>query len=411
VTRAERTVHSHARRRERVLRMVRNSYLLALVCMSGYFFVTAVSNVVYLRRATRRPRIKDGPFVSVIVPARNEERSIGGCLKSLLAQDYTSFEVVIVDDDSEDGTAAVVSAVAAEDARVRLVRGAPLPSDWLGKPHALAQGVAAARGEILLLSDADATHSPQSISWAVTNLEDHGADMLSGYPRQEYGTLGESIIVPTMYAMMMLLPLYLIPRTKGPGPAFAIGQYVALRREALDAVGGYEAIKNTIVDDMSMAARMKAFGFRTIFLDAAEAVRCRLYRGYRDAFVGISRSSYSAIGAHPAAIAGVTVVVLAVFIAPALSLLGSLLLGNTPSAPLGVAVGLFAAQWALIVWDRDAPLTAVLLYPVVFANLLAILVTSMVTTGFGPGVEWKGRIIRVPDKGEVPAEGEEPIRR
>jgi len=167
--------------------MAGDFYSIALVCISGYFLLTAVSNVLYLRGATKAPRAESGPFVSLIVPARNEEGCIARCLDSLLAQRYKGYEAIVVDDESSDATADIVSVFAARDSRVHLVSGKLLPEGWLGKPHALSQGVAAARGEVLLLTDADTVHRPSSISWAVTNLQEHGADLLSGYLHQTYG--------------------------------------------------------------------------------------------------------------------------------------------------------------------------------------------------------------------------------
>ena len=164
--------------------MVGHAYLVAAVCVNVYFVVTALSNVVYFRLATRRPRMRSGPFVSVIVPARDEERSIERCVRSLLTQDYEDYEVIVVDDQSSDATAAIASRLAEGEPRLRVVDGTPLPEGWMGKTHALAQGAAVARGEILVLTDADSVHAPSSVSWAVTNLTDHGADMLSGYVRQ-----------------------------------------------------------------------------------------------------------------------------------------------------------------------------------------------------------------------------------
>jgi len=374
---------------------VRDAYFV-LVFVNAYFLAVAVSNVVYLRRATSSPRLKAGPFVSVVVPARNEGRSIARCLGSLLAQDYADYEVVVVDDQSTDETARIVADAAVHDSRVRLVRGSPLPAGWLGKPHALSQGAAAARGEILILTDADTAHCHESISWTVTNMEDHDADVLSGYLDQQYGSVGERLVVPTMYAMMLLLPLVLLPRTRSPRAAFAIGQYVAIRRGALEAVGGYAAVKDSIVDDMSMAKQMKTFGFRNVFLDARGAARCRLYRGYGDAFHGIERSIYSALGGSPLAVAAVALVVLGLIIGPVLAVLASLARFEMPPALVTASVALFVAQWALVSWDRKVPFVAFVLYPLVFLNLLATLMASMVSTGFRSGVDWKGRTVRVP---------------
>jgi len=383
--------------------MTRDAYLVVLVCVNGYFLAVTLSNVVYFRRATRKARVRSGPFVSVVVPARNEEGSIARCLESLLAQDYADYEVIVVDDDSSDTTAAIVAAHAAHDPRLRLVSGGPLPDGWLGKPHALSQGAAVARGEILIFTDADTVHGPSSVSWAVTNLEDHHADILSGYLRQEYGSLGEDLIVPTMYAMMLLTPLYLLPRTKTARLAFAIGQYVTVRRDAFDGIGGYEAIRDSIVDDMSMAIRLKEFGYRNVFLDAKDVARCHLYSGYRDAFNGVKRSIYSAVGGRPLSVVAVAAIVLGLIVAPAGSVLMSSAQLRVPEGALPTSVALFALQWAVLAWDRDVPLISVALYPVVFLNLILILNASMLDTGFGLGVEWKGRLVRMPrDGGAAP---------
>lgn len=379
-------------------------FVWALFLFNAYFFAVALSNVAYFRFATRAPRVKTGPFVSVIVPARNEERSIVRCLESLLKQEYDDYEVVVVDDESSDATSALAASIAAREPRLRVVSGAPLTDDWLGKPHALCQAAAVARGEILILTDADTVHTPDSVSWAVTNLHDHDADMLSGYLHQQYGSFGEAIIVPTMYAMMLLLPVSLLPRTKSPQLAFAIGQYVAIRREALDGVGGFESIKDSLADDMAMAARVKSFGYRGVFLDAAAAASCRLYTGYRSAFNGIRRSVYSAIGGNPLSVAGIALIVVGLIVGPAVSVLASYARHEMPGLPVAAAAILFAVQWGLVVWDRDAPFVAFALYPVVFLNLLVITVASMLGTGFGRGVDWKGRTVRAPRGSGVPCE-------
>jgi chlorobactene glucosyltransferase len=383
-----------------------NLYLTVLLCANAWFLFVALANVAYFRRSTSRPRVTHGPFVSVIVPARDEAGPVDRCLQSLSRQDYDGFEVIVVDDQSSDATAEIVDAHAAHDPRVRLVSGVPLPDGWMGKTHALAQGAAVARGEILLLTDADTVHTPESISWAVTNMEDHRADIVSGYLKQTYGSLGESVIVPTMYAMMLLLPLFLLPRVRSARVAFAIGQYVVVRRTALDAIGGFESIKGSLVDDMSMAVRMKQNGFRNVFLDARQAAGCRLYTGYREAFRGIERSVYSALGGNPFGAMAVMAVVVGLIVWPAVWLLGSYLRFEMPPAAVAASVALFAVQWALVTWDRDIPVVALPLYPLVFLNLAVILAASMVTTGFGHGVDWKGRTVRssIPEGAAAAAE-------
>jgi len=384
---------------------VPETYLVALVCANLYFLATALSNIIYFRRATLPARATTGPRVSVIVPARNEAAGIARCAASLLAQDYADYEVIVVDDDSHDTTPDIVAGMAAREPRLRLVSAGPLPEGWLGKPHALARGVSVARGEILILTDADTVHAPQSISWAVTNLQGHRADLLSGYLHQKCRNLGDGAVVPVLYAAMMVLPFALLQRTRSPLFSFAIGQLVAVRREALEGIGGIESIRASIVDDMSLAVRMKRCGFRNVFLDASAAASCHMYDGFRDASKGIARSVYAAIGGRPLTVAAVSAVVLAFIIWPAAAVVASYAGGQTPPTAIVAAVVLFAAQWALIAWNRDMPLVAVAVYPLVFLNLVAIMNASMLGTGFGHGVDWKGRLVRMPrasDAGHKP---------
>lgn len=387
--------------------MWRSAFLLGVLIVNMGFFAVAISNIVYLRRATREPRIKGGPFVSVIVPARDEELCIERCVTSLLRQDYADYEVIVVDDQSSDETAPIVAALGA-DPRLRLVSGTPLPEGWYGKQHAMAQGAAVACGDILVFTDADAFHEPDSVSWVVTNLQEHGADFLSGFLRQETVTLGEKLVVPTEYAMMMVVPLASLPRRNSSRLAFAIGQLVAVRRSAFDAVGGFAAISDSMVDDMAMAQEMKSHGFRTMFLDATGVASCRLYTGFRTAFHGTMRSIFGAVGGTTLTVALMTALLLCAIAYPAVALAWLPLSHAATPQPLVLAAGLFVVQWWLTVIDRKAPLVAVLLYPAVFLNLVLMLAVSMVRTGWGPGVEWKGRIVRVrrPTAGSVRPEEE-----
>jgi len=383
-------------RLETAVDVAQDAYLVALVCINAYFLTAVLANIVYLRRATRQARTTTGPLVSVIVPARNEEHTIAACLETLLAQDYADYEVIVVDDESEDGTARVVAALAAENPRLQLVSSGPLPADWFGKPYALCQGAKVARGEILLFTDADTDHERRSLSWAVTNIEEHKADLLSGYLNQRYRSLGDSIVVPVLYAMMLLVPFYLLPRTRSPRLAFSIGQYVAVRRKAFEAIGGFEDIKDSILDDMALAIRMKEAGYREVFLDARSAASCHMYAGFRDASAGIKRSVYSAVGGHPMAALLVSALVLGIIIVPAACVLAALVRLEMPTGPCALAAALFVTQWALLAWDRNVPLVAIAAYPLVFLNLVLMLNASMLQTGFGRGVYWKGRLVRVP---------------
>jgi chlorobactene glucosyltransferase len=222
---------------------------------AGYFLLLSISNVVWLRLSSREPRLRRGRKVSVLVPARNEERNIRLCIDSLLDQTYANYEIVVLDDQSTDGTWEIISQYQERlPGRVRAVRGEPLPREgWLGKPHAMQQLARHASGEYLMFTDADTVHGTESIAWAVTNLESHRADCVSGYVYQEMNTLGEQFIVPATYIMSaMLLPLWLITALPTPGLSFAIGQLLIFRRSAFEAIGGYSRVRGQISDDLAI---------------------------------------------------------------------------------------------------------------------------------------------------------------
>ncbi len=214
-----------------VLALVRLVPLAAL-----YFFVLAVTNVVWMRLSCRSPRASSTAMVSVLIPARNEERNIGRCLDSLLAQTHANYEIIVLDDQSTDGTWSIIERCAREHpGRVTAIRGKPLPENgWHGKPHALHQLAELAKGEYLLFTDADTVHAPESISWAVTNLESHRVDFLSAYTGQEFGTIGEALLVPMMYLMTaVVMPIWMVTVPRAALFSFAIGQFVMIRREDL----------------------------------------------------------------------------------------------------------------------------------------------------------------------------------
>ena len=276
---------------------------ILFVLGTTYFLFLSISNIIWLRLSSRKPGRTTGGKVSVLIPARNEEKNIGLCLESLLVQTYSNYEVVVLDDQSSDGTWDVVSGYAERyPGLIRAVRGNPLPDNgWYGKPHAMQQLSEYASGEYFLFTDADTVHSVESISWAVSNIEWHKADCMSGYVFQELSTFGELLIVPATYIMTtMILPLWLIAATRAPMLSFAIGQLIMFRREAFDAIGGYSSVSERISDDIFIARELKKEGFRLIFLDIRRHIRCRMYEGYRESFNGFSKNIYDFFKNRPA---------------------------------------------------------------------------------------------------------------
>lgn len=370
-------------------------YLLIATIASAWFLLLTLLNIFHLRRSRRVPLDSAGPHVTVIVPARDEEANIGACVESLLGQDYEHYDIVVVDDNSDDGTREIVADLALTDSRLTLIDGAPVPASWNGKQFACHQAVQVARGELLLMTDADVRHNGTSINRAVAQLQKRNASFLSGYVQQEVGTVGEALIVPMSYMMStLLLPLRLLATKLFPAWGFAIGQYMLIRRETLDSVGGYEGLKDSLVEDMALSRAVRASGARTVFVDARESATCRMYHGYVDAFRGFAKSVFGAVGGKAWVILLLIAMVWLAVVHPYYQWVTDIATGGLSYYPTFVPVLLFTLMWTLALRDRGTRAVFGLFYPISYANLILIALVSMLRTGFGRGVLWKGRLVR-----------------
>jgi chlorobactene glucosyltransferase len=368
----------------------------ALLFGSVYFVFLSLSNIAWLRLSSHQPRFLRGRKVSVMVPARNEEKNIRQCLDSLLDQTYVNYEIVVLDDQSTDGTWQILAGYAERfPGRLRAVKGEPLDgTGWLGKPHAMQQLSRHARGEYLMFTDADTVHGRESIAWVVTNIEAHRADCLSGYVRQEMSSLGEQFIVPATYIMSaMLLPLWLITLLPAPALSFAIGQVIVFRRAAFESIGGYSRVRATISDDLAIARELKRAGFREVFLDIRRYVRCRMYDGYRASFEGVSKNIYDLARTRSVFFAAAVTLLVTLVVLP-LALLPLQVLTGIPGAERSLlCVALFLVAWSLVLYDRGLRWWVPFLYPILFGHLLYMAWWSLVQSMTGRGVVWKGRTL------------------
>jgi len=320
------------------------------------------------------------PEVSIIVPARNEEASLADCLQSLAEQSGVAHEIIVVDDGSTDRT----GEIAASFAGVRVIGPGPLPAGWTGKNNAVVAGAAVARGQWLLFTDADTVHLPGSLARALAEARDNGADMLSYSPEQIAVTFWEMAVLPVVFAELARE----YPPKKVSDPASTIaaanGQYILIRRDAYEAVGGHRAIASELLEDVALARAVKNSGRKLRFRYAADAVRTRMYRNFRQLREGWTKN------------------LALLFPRPGWLAVSSLLLWGIPLGGLLAAVthrgwplsafaatGLVATGHRLsranFTWDMEV-LGALFGYPM-FAYLL---LRSKARHAHG-GVSWKGR--------------------
>ena len=342
------------------------------------------------------------PLVSIVVPARNEAgRVLRESLASLLAQDYGSFEVIAVNDRSTDATGAILAEMASADARLRVVEGVELPEGWLGKPFAMRQGLAHARGDWLLATDADMILDSAALRTAMAHALSQNLDALTLLPQFESHSLWERVIIPTwVWVLMMVFVFYRVNDSRSRG-ALGIGGFFLVRRGALEGVGGYEALKDEAAEDFRLAAMLKDAGGRVRFEAAPRLARTRMYKNFREMWECHAKNWFA--GANyslPLAVLSVISIYLFGVAPPLVAAACAVGLAFKADAGLWRLLIPSALAWAMQVWllalfnrRLKIPLPYALLTPLGLAVLYAILLDSGLRITTGRGVTWKGRSI------------------
>ena len=336
------------------------------------------------------------PSVCAVVPARDEADVIARSIGGLLAQDYPGpFQVILVDDDSSDGTAKVAREAAAAlgaTARLEVLTGAGLPSGWTGKLWAVHQGVLRASAvdpapELLWLTDADIAHAPDNLRRLVARAQGGGHVLVSQMARLRCDTFAETMLIPAFVFFFELLYPFGSVNDPASRVAAAAGGCMLVRREALDAAGGVEAIRAAVIDDCAMGAMMKRQG--PIWLGLTDrAGSIRSYGGFRDIGRMVARSAYAQLGYSPLVLAGVLAgMVLTYVLPPAFTLFG-----QGPARWMGMAAWFLMALsfQPMLRFYRRSPLWGVGL-PLIGGLYTLFTVQSAVDVWRGRGGFWKGR--------------------
>ena len=383
-----------------ILHVAAEIYYYGMIVVTAYFLLMATANILDARIRTSSPSIKSGPLVSVLIPARNEEKNIEKCVASLLKQDYQDYEILVIDDNSEDRTWEILRKLEADNTRVRAFKGNPLPPDWYGKPFALSQLVPQARGEIYLFTDADTIHSPTSISWAVTNMETNKADLISGYAGQILQTFGERVTVPLIYFLTgFLIPMFLNKVVKLGYFSLAVGQYVIVKKNVFLQTGGFSGVKHKTSEDVFMARHIKELGYNTEFLDLSGQVFCRMYNGWRAGIQGIGKNIYDFLGKNPPVLILIALTILFFFCTPFPVLVFSLassalgLYANPYLLPLIIVHIIFTLIWLVIFIGRRLSWYNAFTWPIMYFNLFFMVSWSFYRTISGRGFIWKNRVV------------------
>ena len=347
------------------------------------------------------PPPADAPLISVCVPARNEERNIRACVESLLVQDYPDFEVIAVDDRSTDRTSDILDGYTA--ANFRKVNGTDLPPGWAGKPHALHQAAAAARGDWLCFVDADTFLSPNTLSACYQKAIETRADMFTIMTFQVLGSFWEKVVMPLV---MTALSVGFSPRrVNDPSrkDAIANGQFILIKRSVYRAIGGHESVKDQIVEDKAISEQVKWNGYRLVVADGYKVAQTRMYTSLPEMWEGWTKNIYLGLRGQPGllwlGVFGALVALLAAFFLPLWPLLGLnwLLKDGNWMAGLLLLQALTFCGYVIHTRARVAAAMDISPWyafstPLGAAVFAAMMITSAVRVLSGKGVTWKGRL-------------------
>lgn len=364
--------------------------LITLVSGGALFIfgVTALSNVLLF------PRLKgavppEAPLISILIPSRNEAAVIRETVRGILAQTYTNFELIVLDDNSSDGTGDLACAAANGDPRLRVLNGAPLPEGWGGKNWACHQLAEAASGAWLLFTDADVRWQPAALSALAAHMARTRADLLTVWSTQLTHTWAERLIVPLMaFAIFAYLPVIMVHYSRWMIFAAANGQVMLFRRAAYQTIGGHAAVRAKVVEDVALARRIKAARLRLRMFDGAGLIGCRMYNGWAAVRDGFAKNILAGHGNSLPFLLISTALHWFAFVLPFVWLVPS----NFAVLPLMLCLGIIALRMLTAAATRQRLLDAILM-PISVMLMTRIAAHAIYWRLRYGGVQWKGRTL------------------
>ncbi len=341
------------------------------------------------------------PLITVIVPARDEAANIGSCLQALVAQDYpaSSVRVLVIDDHSADATAAIVRGVAARHRQISLIQAPPLPPRWVGKSHACWIGVRNIEPQCdwLCFIDADVKIAPGALSSALQAAFGHRLDLLSLAPRQELQSFAERLILPCGLISLSFLQNLRQLQSRSGSDATATGQFMLVRHDAYEAVGGHAAVCSAICEDLEFARRLKRSGRSVLLMSGDDLLSTRMYTGWRTLWPGFAKNLVDTFGGPLPTLAVATAAFLlawATFAIPALDFAdwmhgvdGGAAALSLALAGSGAAIGLHVAA----AFHFRIPFWYGLIFPLGY-TAGALMAFDSIRRRLSGRVSWKGRI-------------------
>lgn len=370
-------------------------HLVALALLA-VFSMRLWSNLRFLRHVRRqaaRP-IERLPYVSVLIPARNEAATISQCVSSLLRQQYPGLEVIVLDDASTDGTSQQLDALRAKYPELVVLHATDdPPAGWYGKSYACHRLAQQASGDWLLFTDADTTHMPLSIKAGIAQATALDAALLSAFPYQRTGTWSERISVSFIIDFIPLITLDFKGIWRGRAKRVAgNGQYLLAHAATYRAVGGHASIRNALVEDFALAQRFHACGHTVALVDGTSMLSCRMYHSFHELWEGFSKNVLAAVTTSSERRRLLWWAPLfawcyaCLFVIPFYSLLFS-----ARKSLAALEIGWLLLLRALVAWHIRRPLAEIVTTPLAAWGVMAIGLGTLYRRWRKQQIIWKGR--------------------
>lgn len=372
-------------------------YFIAIVLM--VLSLLTIINVLTFPRLHKTRQNTSNPFVSILIPARNEATVIQKTVTHILSQSHRNFELLILDDNSTDETRQLLDAI--NDERLKIIQGASLPPGWVGKSWACHQLSQHATGDILIFTDADVIWTADALIAVVTQMQQHDADLFTVWSTQETITPAERLTVPLMaFAILTYLPTFMTHYSPFSVFAAANGQCMAWKQSTYAAMGGHTIVANTVLDDVNFARHVKKAGFKLRMADGNKLIRCRMYNSWQAVRDGFAKNILAGYGNSVLGLSISIVFHFVIFLLP-------IFLMIIPSG-YQIWAAIFVVQ-AILIRALSASFTHQRIVDSIAMPISVILMTIIaiqsVLWHYTGGPRWKGRILRTQSVHEAQANG------
>lgn len=372
-------------------------YQSAITLILFVLFLIAVWNIyLFRKRKINAPDDSTLPFISILVPARNEEINIRGCVTSLLEQDYPNYEVIILNDSSEDKTGEILNEIQAGYRKLKIVQGKPLEEGWTGKTYACKQLAGEAKGDWLLFTDADTRHQPGSLRGAIYVALERDSDLLTIFPKMIMKSLSEKLLMPMLFFIaFVLLPFYFVDKKGYTKFAIGVGPFMLFKRSAYDKIGGHASVRNAIVEDIWLSRKIKEHGLKLAAADGQSLCSVRMYRNFKEIWNGFSKNIFAGFNFSAPLLFTVNFLYLILFFLPFVFLIMYPALDyQTKTIPVLVLIQVIILYLIRILLAIKFKLgfVSTLLHPLGALTVPVIAFNSWRWIAAGKGAKWKGRI-------------------